>query len=136
MTVLTAIQRACTVIGLEKPDSVYGSNEREHIELADLANEVAERIVKAHEWRELAVVHTITGDGSAEAHALPADYDRMPVEACVWLSQYQTPATRIDGVDEWLERQVRDIQYLYNHWILLGDNMNILPILTSTETAQ
>ncbi|MEL6758228.1 MAG: hypothetical protein AAFP81_17485 [Pseudomonadota bacterium] len=136
MTVLSAIQQACTVIGLEKPDSVFGSTEREHVELADLANEIGERIAKAAEWRVLAAVETITGDAVTTAWPLPADYDRMTKDSKVWLSTYQTPATRISSLDDWLEREVREIDFLYNAWIIFGGNMNIKPELAVGATAK
>ena len=53
MTLLTVFQEAATVIGMDVPDSVYGSSAREHQEIAVLANTMGRRIARAYEWQEL-----------------------------------------------------------------------------------
>ena len=136
MTVLSAIQRASTVIGLDKPSIIYSSTEREHIELGDLANEMAERIASAHDWTKLTGIATITGDGSTTAHDLPSDYDRMIVKTNVWSSSLQTPLTHIADLDEWLGLEVWSYTYVINAWTIYADQMHIKPALASSVTAQ
>jgi len=75
MSLLTVFQQACTSgIALEKPSAVYGSTTREHIELANIANEMAAMIAASHEWQILNKIAVITGDGTTEGeiHIKPA----------------------------------------------------------------
>lgn len=136
MTVLSAIQRACSVIGLEVPTGVFSSTDRAMIELADLSNEMAQRITDAHEWQKLSTLATITGDGSTEDWSLPSDYDRMLTKSQLWSSSLRTPLSHITDIDEWLGLEVQVSNFVVNAWILFGGEVHIKPALASGGTAK
>lgn len=136
MTVLSAIQEACSVIGLDVPNGVYASTDRANVELADIANDMAERIANAHEWQVLSTLATITGDGSTEDYDLPSDYDRMLTKTQLWSSSLKTPLSHISDIDEWLGLDVQAFSHVINAWSIFGGQVHIKPALASAVTAK
>jgi hypothetical protein len=134
MSVLSVIQSACTSgIALAKPTSVFGSAVREHLELATLAQEMAEMIASAHEWEKLNRIATITGDGSTEDFDLPTDYDRMLDKSQLWTSSLETPLSPVSDRDEWLGLDVQSFDFVVNAWIKYGDQIHIKPAPADAE---
>ncbi len=136
MTVLSVIQDVCKVIGLDVPTAVMASTTREHIELATLANDLAERILQAHDWQALKTLATLTGDGSTQAFNLPSGYDRMLKKAQVWSSSLETPLSPITDTDEWLGLEVQSFDFVVNAWTIYGGQMHIKPALANGVTAK
>lgn len=137
MTTLSVIQDACTSgIALEKPTAVFGSTTREHIELASLINEAGYMIADAHEWQTLNRIATITGDGTDEDFALPADFSRMLDKSQLWSSSLETPLTPISDRDEWLGLDVQAFDFVINAWIIYGNEVHIKPALASAVTVK
>jgi len=131
MTVLKVIQDVCTKIGLDVPQAVFSSTEREHMELAALANEMAERIAEASDWQKLTVEQRYIGDAVEEAFDLPADYDRMITNGNVWNSRTNNPVDPLTH-NAWLGREVRGFD-VYSAYLLLEDQMRIRPIMAVNE---
>lgn len=136
MTVLSVIADVAKVVGVTVPTQVFASTTREHVELAALANEMAVRIGKAHDWTLLRTLCTYTGDGTTTQFALPSDYLRMLKKTQLWSSAIQTPLTHIVDTDEWLEMQVRSYDYVIGAWTMLGGNIEILPAMANAVTAK
>jgi len=136
MTILSVIQSAATVIGMDVPSVVAASTNREHVEMVALANEMAGRIATAYDWQELSRVHTISGDGASEAFSLPSDYGHMTEGAQVWSSTLITPFSRISDVNEWLGLEVQAFDFVINAWIIFGNEIHIKPAIPTGETAK
>lgn len=129
MTLLSVVQSACKVCGLNVPDQVMSSTERTMVEMARLANEMAQMISERHDWQSLMVQTTLTGDGSAEAFDLPSDFGRMPVTANLWSNRWQWDMNPIVGVDAWLQYQIWPTTLTLGNWIIYGDQFHLLPIM-------
>jgi hypothetical protein len=137
MTLLSVAQDVCKVIGLDPvPDAVASNIDREYVELLHVANEMAKRISRGHEWQKLSVIHTLTGDGTTEDFDLPSNYDRMLVKAQVWSSDLETALSPITDLDKWLEMDVQSFDFVVNAWTLYGGQMHIKPALTTGVTAK
>jgi hypothetical protein len=136
MTVLSVIQETAKVIGVTVPDQVFSSTVREHVELASLAQEMAERIVNGHDWQALSKVATVTGDGTTESFDLPTDYDRMLVKSSVWSSSLETALSPITSLDRWLELDVQSFDFVVNAWTIYGGQIHIKPALATGVTAK
>lgn len=137
MSLLTVFQQACTSgIALDKPSAVFGSSSREHIELANIANEMAAMIAASHEWQVLNKIATITGDGTSEDWDLPTDFDRMLDKSQLWSSSLETPLSPISDRDEWLGMDVQSFDFVINAWILYAGQIHIKPALSSGVTAK
>lgn len=134
-TILGMIQEVCRKIGLEIPDSIFSSTVREHIELAEIANEVRDMITRAHRWRKLLQRATYTGDGSTKNFNLPEDFGWMPDDQQIWSSTAQTPFTRVQSLDDWLAMEVRKFNPGRNGWIIYGGQMHFTPALDNSESA-
>lgn len=137
MTVLTAIQRASTSIGLGVPAVVFSSTEREHLELQDVANTVAGDIADFYDWQALKAIATITGDGSDTAFALPSDYGRMLKKAELRASTFPgSPLEHITDSDEWLRIVVSGLTAGIGQWTIYDDEIHILPALANAAAAK
>ena len=136
MSILSTIQQVCPVIGLSVPNAVFSSAEREHVELQALANEMAQRIARTHEWQVLNAIATYTGDDSTEDFDLPSDFDRMLKKAQVWSSSLSTPLSPIPDRDQWLGLDIQAFDLIINAWIIYGGEMHIKPAMTSGTTAK
>jgi hypothetical protein len=136
MTLLSVAQAVAKKVGISVPDSLASSTTREHVELLETINEMAQRIAEVHNWEVLNVQETITGDGTTESHNLPSDYDRMLVKSQLWSSSLETPLSQIFDRDEWLGLDVQSYDYVINAWIKYGGQIHIKPALASGVTAK
>ncbi len=136
MTIRSVARDACKVIGLTVPDVLVGSTDRQYVELVMIAQEMAERIARGHEWQKLSRMHTLTGDGSTEDFDLPSDYDRMLVKSQLWSSSLETPLSPISDLDKWLGLDVQSFDFVVNAWTLYGGQVHIKPALASAVTAK
>jgi len=134
MTILDVCVRTSLVIGLDVPSQVFASTDREMLELARLANEIAERIQDSYNWQELLVMRTETGDGVSETFDLPADYAQMYKTSSMWSSRWTWALNQIPDVDTWLEYQVVPYTFVNGNWIIYGNRLHVLPIMANTET--
>lgn len=134
-SVLTIVQDAAPKLGVAVPAELFSSTDRTEIELRSVLNEVAERVVRAHDWSVLKTLATNTGDGTTEGFDMPSDYLRMPKDGRVWSTRWQNPLTPVSS-DEWLMLDIQDYDLVTGAWILLGGQIKFNPPLTSTELAK
>lgn len=127
MTVLSAFQSAAIRLIGQKPVTLFSSTEPFCVEMADLANESAQAIAKAHDWQALTKLFTLTGDGTTAAFDKPDDYDRMPLKQEIWMTGYRRPLRRAVDKDEWLYFQIYALNGWPGYWILLDDKFQITP---------
>ncbi len=136
MAILDVVKEAATVLGLEVPSLVFGSNVREMIEMQATIKEAAAEIVDAYDWQKLLVVNTVTGDDVTEAHGMPEDYRRMQKTASLWSSRWSWAAEHVVSPDEWLELQTVPFVNVTGQWIVYGGQLHFLPVMASGETAK
>jgi hypothetical protein len=137
VTILTNVFQECaTVIGMDVPNAVYSSTEREHIELGVVANTMAKRISRAYEWELLKTVATYTGDDSTTAFAFPTDFDRMPKKQKLYASDFATALTPVPDADRWLEIEVASVSSVTRRWIKIGGQILIKPAMATAVTAK
>lgn len=138
MTILSTIQQACSVLGLPIPTGVLSSTQREHIELRDLANEMAQRIAfDGHDWTLFKSLATLTGNGVDGSFPFPSDYKRMLKKARLWPSSspYST-LTHYPDTDTWLGMQVQNFRPTIGGWTIIGDRIFIDPPLQTLSTVK
>jgi hypothetical protein len=133
MTILSVIQNASMFIALSRPDAIFSSQEREHLELQALANQSGSHIARDHEWQVLKRLATLNGDGARTEFDLPDDYDRMLKESALWSSRLANPLTHIVSTDRWLELDVRQFGFVTGAWSIFGGKINIKPAPASGE---
>lgn len=136
MTVLSAAQSAATKLNQPRPTTVFGGTGAFAQELGDLANETATAIAKAHDWRRLTTLATITGDGSDTSFPLPEDYDRMPLDSNIYGSLARLPFLKARDLDQWLEFDITPVVGAPGYWINLGGEIQIKPAMASAQTAR
>lgn len=134
-TVLQVAQDAAAKLGIKKPGALVSSTERTAVELAAIANEIADRIVREHDWRQLTALETYTGDDTTTGFALPTDYLRMPKDGQVWSTRWERPLVHVT-LDEWLQLDVREYDLITGTYIMLNDEMQFRPALATGEQAK
>src|SRR5690606_13257160 len=125
MTILQVVQKvALRVIGARVDSAFTPSRNRDTVaEIIDLANDVAVDIARSYDWRGLTKMHTITGDGVADAFPFPSDYDRMPKASTVdepghWFGGYSP----IGSVNDFMSIKSSGVPVGFpGAWIILGD---------------
>ena len=136
MSVFSAIKRAVLRAEGTHITEAYSSTDQVSLEMADLANEVAEDIAKGYDWRDLTKVHTITGDGVQTAFLKPADYDRMVGSSAVddvanWFWGYHP----FRSVNEWMQFVNGGYGLMQpGGWIIIGGEYQFYPAPTGDAT--
>jgi hypothetical protein len=136
MTILSVIRNVTMFISLSRPDVVFSSTEREHLELQALANKSAQYIAGDYEWQALKTMATLAGDGATMAFPFPNDYERMLKKAELWSSRLATPLTHVVETDHWLELDIRQFGFAAGAWSIFGDRINIKPAPVSGEVVK
>ena len=78
MSLLTTIQAAADLLGIERPPSVIGSADQQVRQLYAIALEEAEDLASAHDWSALMREETFTTVATAaQTAAIPTDLDRF-----------------------------------------------------------
>jgi hypothetical protein len=127
MTVLAAIQNACAVIPLNRPDGVFAGQEREHFELQVLANTAAGHIARDCEWQRLKRIAVIAGDGATEDFDFPADYDRMLKKAELRSTRQPAALAHVVSSDRWLGLSLRQFSHVAGAWTIHDGRIHIRP---------
>ena len=83
MSLLTICEALALDVGLEVPDVVVSSSNREWNEALSMANAVGEELARRVDWPQLQTVTTVTGTGADDNLDLPADFSRMSMGAGV-----------------------------------------------------
>ena len=136
MTVLAAIQRAAAVIGLDIPATVFGSTEREHVELTYIVKEAARFIQQAYDWQALKVLAQVAGNGATEDFDLPGDYAAQLQKASVWSSsQPGRPLEHVLDSDAWLGIVLSGLNISSGQWTIYGNQIHIRPALATGAVA-
>lgn len=137
MTVLsacdTASKRLRSGTGLS---AVYSTQDPFAIELGSLANEVAQDVMKRHDWRKLFTLYTQAGDGVTTAFDLPDDYDRIPMDLGIFLNSTTRPMSSIGDFDTWLTNRLNNWNPSYGEWIIFGGQINFAPALGASDSAK
>lgn len=137
MTVLDACSTAGIRLRGKKVVSLFSSTEPFLVELTDLVNETARGIADEYDWQALTKSHTLNGTGAATSFALPDDFDRMPKKGEIHSGSWNTLRfVQARDLDQWRDFQTMAIAGTPGRWIILGSEMQILPAISSTETAK
>jgi hypothetical protein len=133
MAILAALQSASTRLLGQKLTTFFGSTDTFQIELCDLVNEAAQDIAKYRDWQALVSSATIASDGSTAAFPLPADYDRMMLNAGV-----QNSAAPFWGYQRFIDLNefaaIADFPIMPGAWAIYGNALHFSPAPSQTAT--
>lgn len=137
MSVLSACNKAALRVRGKQVATVFSTTDQFSMELRDLANETARAVSAEHDWQALTKKHTLTGTGSANAFPMPDDFDRMLKKGEVRSPNWQTARfVQARDLDQWMAFEATAIAGTPGRWIIVGGEMNILPAMSDTESAQ
>lgn len=137
MTVLSALQSAALRLNGTRPSTIFSATDTFEMELADLANEVAQDIAKSHDWQVLTKVATFTGDGTTTDFAPPTDYDRMLIKSdLIDTASFAWGYSRIRDVNEWLLLTQEGFEATPGSWILFGGLFQFVPAPAAASTTK
>jgi hypothetical protein len=139
MALLAVVKDVCAAVGVALPQSIFSgiTGNRTMAEMLSCANEMAQRIAYDYrDWTRLRTTVTYTGDGTATAFNLPANYKRMLLTSNVWRSTSSvSPMAFIPDTDEWLNRRARQYSNANGEWTILGGQIRIAPALAVGQSA-
>jgi hypothetical protein len=134
MTVLTTVQSAASVLGLDIPSVLFSSTTRTWMEMQNMVNFCARQLLEEYDWQRLKKIASVTGDGSTTAFDLPSDYDRMVKDANIWGPSFTFyPSHQVDDVNRWLELETYSVETWTPRWSLFGGYLNLLPAIASGD---
>lgn len=134
MSLLTLIQDAAILVGIDEPSAVASSSEAEIKQLRVISQQEGDELSRSHDWRKLKVQASITGDGVSEYWDLPDDWDRQQAGDNLW--QQDSPHLPLIGPitdEEMLALKASTSEPSRPAWRYFGDQIQIWPILDSGE---
>jgi len=76
MSLLSIIQDAADIIGIDKPVSIIGNTGTTSSQMLAMLTMSGRMLARRHDWQALINEHVFNTAASTESYALPADYDR------------------------------------------------------------
>jgi hypothetical protein len=137
MTLLSIVQDAMTLCGLDSPTSVYSSTDATSRQFMAFAQVEGDELSRFHDWRALKVLGTFTGDGSSTVFDLPTDFDRFLPGYAMWLEN--SPALPLEGPvtdEKMLAFKVAEYNPIRSIWRFFGDQIEFFPALSSSAVVQ
>ena len=135
MSLLTLVQDAAVLVGLESPTSVVSNSDATVAQLKALAQQEGDELSRFYDWRNLKVSSTITGDGTTESWDLPCDWDRQVAGDDLWLST--APFIPLQGPvsdQDWLGFKAAPTRPIRPIWRYFGATIQIWPVLSASQT--
>lgn len=126
MSLLSVCQSLSAFIGIDRPTAVMASGEREHFQLAQVANEVGKQIAEAYTWQKLKKLNTMTGNGTKTAYDLPSDFGWQPVGQNFRSSNSFATVQYVWDHDQWLQMTLDNMNASLACTVL-GDQVQFLP---------
>lgn len=136
MAVLDVARAVGLKTGMAVPSQIFGSTDRDAMEMQSLLNEAADDIAQVHEWQRFKTIAILTGDGSSTGFDLPDDYDRMLTKGRVWTSRYNWAMAHVVNSDDWLEMLVRPYTQVNGSWTIYDGQMHVLDAMALNDTAR
>lgn len=121
MTILSVVQSATTVLGMNVPDTVYGNQSREMVEMRAHVARVSDLIVDEFDWQRLTRIGSVIGDGVQTDFNLPIDFLRFQKDSqLVSQSRPYCAFTHIPDANAWLKAITDQIWMATPIWTLMG----------------
>lgn len=137
MTILSACQSAAVRLIGRKPNTIFSSQKKFEMQIADLVQEAAVDIAKAFDWQALMVLAQHQGDGTKTAFDFPQGFDRMPIKGNVHSATwYQSGYSPARDRDHWINLQTYSTAGAPGFWIVLDGQMQIYPPMGPSEVAK
>ena len=137
MSFLTVAQSAALRLIGKKPSTFVSSQATFEMEIVDLANEVANDMVKFADWRRLISLHQMIGDGETYGFDLPADYDRMPIGVDISRANWYTWGyVDAPSLNYWMDLVNGLASPNPGYWIMLDGQIQFRPAVSANTTAQ
>lgn len=136
MTLLTIVQDAAVILGLQQPTAVIAATDLATKKLLKFANQGGRELARYHDWQNLIVEQTFTSLATEEqTNALPTtDYGRMVYNAEIW---DRTSHLRLTGPTPqryWATLKAGLTGGLSGYWRIIGNQLRILPVMTAGHT--
>lgn len=137
MTLLTIVQEASVILGLQQPSVAATATDLATKKLVRFANQGGRELAKYHDWQTLIVEQAYTSIATEQqTNALPtADYGRMVYNPEIW---DRTSNLRLAGPTPqryWaLLKSGISTGGVTGYWRILGNELRILPVMTAGHT--
>lgn len=129
MTLLTIAAGLAKNVGMDIPDVVVSSPDREWKEAIEMSNLAGEELARRVDWGELQESITLTGTGLNETFSLGGQFSRINLGIGITAATgFVRPLTRA----EW--GSLTPVEGVPRYYLLEGSNITLWPYLGSGET--
>jgi len=132
MSLLSLVQDACALVGIDVPTSVLSSTDPTYTQFGYLAQFEGDELSREFKWREQKVAGDFTGDGTTTIWALPDDFDRFTTE----MRRESSVLLGLDGPvsdDEFLDANVRNWNPTIPYFRLFNGNIETVPAVADGQ---
>lgn len=129
MTLLTICTALAKNVGLALPDVVASSPYRQWQEAMQMVNETGEELARRVDWGILRKTATLTGDGTAKTHTMPADFARFGQGVTM---RYGTTTLRALTRPEW--NTLTMVSGVPRYFLAQDDTVQLWPYLANAAT--
>lgn len=130
MSLLTVVQNATVLLGLDRPSAVYGSSNAQVRLLTQLLLVEGRDLVKTYDWSALVTAKTFTFiSGNPQTGEPPAAFDRMSRagdgEYIVWNDTSNWGIVGPVSASQWTEYLARSFTALPQYWRIIDGVLNV-----------
>ncbi len=130
MTLLTIVQDACDIIGLERPTAVVGGSDQNVARMFSLANREGNELARRFDWQKLTDEHRFTVSTSDENQgSLPVNFDRF-IDDTFWNLSQSRPVTGPVSQEDWQALTATTGAGASDMWSVSQDTIRIKPAPT------
>jgi hypothetical protein len=133
MSLLTIMQEAMVLAGLDPPDTVIANTDPTVRQFKVLSKIVAEELVRDYEWPQLLARSTLTGDGTSTVYDLPLDFSRWVSGHVFYKSDNTGDIYRSVTTEQMNYIKQSNITPLYPVWTRFGDTLDFFPAVPLNE---
>lgn len=130
MNVIDIAKAVAPTIAIQAPSVVVTSSDPNAVKLLQMMHEAGREIARRADWGALEKTTTVTGTGSNDAHALPADFARLSIGNAVFNSS--GPIRGSLSRDEWLS--LTHVEGTPRYFRLVGATISTYPFLANAAT--
>lgn len=134
MSLLTIVQDAAVLCGIERPTEALASTELAEQQLVAFAQIEGNELARDHDWRELRVDLTITGDGATTVWPYESDWKRLAPGSVLWREDdTRLPLIGPIADAEWSSIRISVAGIWRRVWQLQGSGILIYPALDTGD---
>jgi len=126
MTLLSIVQDACTVVGLDTPSAVVGGSDQNAARMFSLCNREGRELARRFDWQMLQVDHTFAAVATENQGTLPTDFDHF-IDDTFWNRSERRPVLGPVSPEEWQALEATSVPAVSDVFRIITNTIRIKP---------